>query len=150
MSGKLDFPYVFIPEFLFFTVYPPHLAVGDFLGWLEHYEAEHGPNGPNASPLHIPPYMRRKMQVIFTHPVYAAILLEQLQDIRRPIYYLGSPDDLDYHEAVNIETSDDEGGASDPGDGDVSSSSQSGSSDSGVCNGEGLETGGQVMVVVGY
>ena len=38
-------------------------------------------------------------------------------------------------------SSDEEGGASDHGDGDSSSSSQTGSSDSGVCNGDGVESG---------
>ena len=133
-------------------MYPPHLGVGDFLGWLELYEAQNGPDSPNATPLYIPATMRRKMQVAFCHPVYAAILMEQIQDIRRPIYFLGGPDELDYQEGVevDVESSDEE--ASNPGDVSNSDSSQTGSSDSGVCNIEGQETveaadGGWVLEV---
>ena len=124
--------------FLFFIVYPPHLCVGDFLGWLELYEGQHGPDSPNAIPLHITATMRRKMQVTLSHPVYAAILMEQIQDIRRPIYFLGEPDELDVQEGVEVDVdSSDE--ASNPGDDINSDSSLTGSTDSGVCNIEGQE-----------
>ena len=114
-------------------MYPPHLCAGDFLGFLELYEGQHGPDSPNAIPLHITATMRRKMQVALSHPVYAAILMEQIQDIRRPIYFLGEPDELDVQEGVEVDgDSSDE--ASNPGDDINSDSSQTGSTDSGVCN----------------
>ena len=78
------------------------------------------------------------MQVALSHPVYAAILMEQIQDIRRPIFFLGGPDELDVQEGfgVDVESSDE---ASNPGDDINSDSSQTGSTDSGVCNIEGQE-----------
>ena len=78
------------------------------------------------------------MQVALSHPVYAAILMEQIQDIRRPIYFLGGPDELDVQEGVEVDVdSSDE--ASNPGDDISSDGSQTGSTDSGVCNIEGQE-----------
>ena len=124
---------------------PPHLAWGEFLGWLELFEEENGPDGAEAAPLHIPLDMRRRMKVVFSHPKYAAILSETLQDIKRPIFYLGSPDEdnqgLLYEDAVDVGSSDEEGEGRESDQGDSSSSSHSSTdgSDSGVGGGEGVE-----------